>query len=94
MVTNTLSHDQDTIHAENRCVQMCDFCMVALMFLTGHGIKAKTHAHGELHIPNLVHHQNLKSTHPVASCFPGPDDAPRWEMFYFPMGISSCCTNQ
>ena len=43
-----LSHDKDTIHGEKRYVEMCDFCMVALMFLTGHGIKAKTHAHVEI----------------------------------------------
>ena len=30
-----LSHDQDTIHAENGCAEMCDFCLAALMFLTG-----------------------------------------------------------
>ena len=34
------SHDQDTIHAEKGCVGMRDFHMAALMFLTGHGIKA------------------------------------------------------
>ncbi len=31
---------------------MCDFCMAALMFLTGQGIKARTHACGEItHFP-------------------------------------------
>ena len=47
-----LSHDQDTIHAETVCAEMCDFCMAALMFLTGHGIKARTHACAEIaHLP-------------------------------------------
>ena len=27
---------------------MCDFLMGALMFLTDHGIKARTHAHAEI----------------------------------------------
>ena len=27
---------------------MCDFCMAALMLLTGHGIKARTHTHTEI----------------------------------------------
>ncbi len=40
--------------------------------------------------PNLVHHQNLESTRPAASCFPGPEDAPRWEMCDFLMGVGSC----
>ena len=32
---------------QKRCTEMCDFCMTALMFLTGHEIKARTHAHVE-----------------------------------------------
>ena len=41
-----------TIHAEKGCAEMCDFSMAALMFLAGHGIKAKTHAHVEIaHFP-------------------------------------------
>ncbi len=49
---NTLSHDRDTIHAEKRCAEMHDFHMAILMFLTGHGIKARTHAHAEIaHVP-------------------------------------------
>ena len=43
-----LSHDQDTIHAEKACAEMHDFCMAAVVFLTGHGIKARTHAHAEI----------------------------------------------
>ncbi len=39
-----LSHDQGTIHAEMVCVEMRNFYMAALMFLTGHGIKTRTHA--------------------------------------------------
>ena len=47
-----LSHDQDTIHAEKGCVEMRDSHMAALMYLTGHGIKARTHAHVEIaHFP-------------------------------------------
>ena len=47
-----LSHDQDTVHAEKVCVEMCDFYMAALMFRTGHGIKARTHANAEIvHFP-------------------------------------------
>ncbi len=42
--------------------------------------------------PNKVHHQNLKSTQPVASCFPGPDDAPQ-EMCDFHTGMGSCYTS-
>ena len=44
-----LSHDQDTIHAEMVCAEMHNFCM----FLTGHRIKARTHASVEIaHFPN------------------------------------------
>ena len=43
-----LSYGQDTIHAEKGCVEMLDFCMAALMFHTGHGTKARTHAHMEI----------------------------------------------
>ncbi len=47
-----LSHDQNTIHAEKGCAEMYDLHMAALMFLTGHGIKARTHAHAEVaHLP-------------------------------------------
>ena len=55
-----------TIHAEKRCEEMCDFGMAALMFVTGHGIKAR-----------------------AASCFPGPDDAPCWDMCDLGMGLGS-----
>ena len=44
--------DQDTILAEKGCLEMLDFRMAALMFLTGHGIKARTHTHAEIaHFP-------------------------------------------
>ncbi len=76
-----LSHGQDTIHVEKGCAEMCDFHMIAIMFLTGHVIKAKTH---------LLHHQDLESTWTAASCFQGPDDAPCWEMCDFRMGMGSC----
>ena len=42
--TETLLHYQDTIHGEKGCTEMHDFCM----FLTGHWIKARTHAHVEI----------------------------------------------
>ena len=70
------SHDQDIIHTDKGCVEMCDFCMAALVFLIGHGIKARTHAPCRNRtFPKEVHHQNPESTGPAASCFPGPDDA-------------------
>ena len=43
-----LCHDQDTIHAEKGCEEMCNFRMTVLMSLTGHEIKARTHTHGEM----------------------------------------------
>ena len=47
-----LFHDQGTMHAEKGCVEMSDFHMVAFMFLTGYGRKARTHAHEEIrHFP-------------------------------------------
>ena len=45
---NVLFHDQGTIHAEKGCAELCNFYMAALMFLTGHGIKARTHTHAEI----------------------------------------------
>ena len=48
----SLSHDQDTSDAEKRCAEMCDLRMAALMFITGHGIKAKSNANVETaHFP-------------------------------------------
>ena len=46
--TIMLSYVQDTIHAEKGCAEMHDFCMAALMFCTGHGIKAGIHACTEI----------------------------------------------
>ena len=47
-----LSHDQYTRHADKGCAEMHNFCMATLMFLTGHGIKAKTHGCAEIaHFP-------------------------------------------
>ena len=47
-----LSHDQDTIHAEKGHAEMHDIHMEALMFLAGHGIRARTHAHVRItHFP-------------------------------------------
>ena len=48
VVSTILSHDQDTIHEEKGCVEMRDFHMAALMSLTGHRIKARTHARAEI----------------------------------------------
>ncbi len=45
-----LSHDQDTNHGEKRNTEICNFCKTALMFLTGHGIKARNHPMWKLHI--------------------------------------------
>ena len=70
---------------------MHDFHMSALMFLTDHGIKAITHVCVEIaHFLTRVHHQNLENTWPAALCFPGPDDAPCWEMCDFPTGMGFC----
>ena len=41
-----------TIHAEKWYAILPDFCMAALVFLTGHAIKARTHAHAKIaHFP-------------------------------------------
>ena len=39
-----------------------------------------------------MHHWNLESTWPAASCFPGPDNALQWEMCNFCTGMVSCWT--
>ena len=70
------SNDQDTTHAEKGCAEFetHKFHMAALMFLTGHGIKARKPCLCRNHtFSNSVHHQNLESTQTVASCFPDPD---------------------
>ena len=78
-----LFHDQGTIHAEKRCAEMYDFCMGALMFPTGQGIKARTHAYAEIaHFP--MHHWNLESTWPG---YGGPSRRARCN---FPMGMGFC----
>ena len=51
-----LSHDQNTIHAERGCVEMCNFCLAGLIFLMigilGHEVKARTHTYAEImHFP-------------------------------------------
>ena len=43
--------------------------------------------------PSSVQHQNLESTQPATSCFPGTDDVPR-EMCDFCTGIGSWNTPQ
>ena len=74
--THIFSHDKETIHTEEGCVEMCGFCMAALMLLTGHGISKNLCLCRNRTFLRLMHHQNLESTRPVASCFPGPDDGP------------------
>ena len=65
------------ISCRNGCVEMCNFCTAALMFLIGHGVKARNSCPCWNHtFPNSGHHQGLESTRPAALCFPGPDDAP------------------
>ena len=44
--------------------------------------------------PNSVHHHNLKSTRPAALCFPGPGDAPHWELCDFCTGMGSCYSTE
>ena len=57
-----LSHDQDTVHAEKGCVEICGFCMAALMFPTDHGIKARTHVRAEIaHFPTQCIITNWKA---------------------------------
>ena len=59
-------------------VEMYDSGMAALMFLTGYGIKAKTHAYAEIaRFPTV----------PVASRVPVSEDARCWEMRDFCMGM-------
>ena len=65
-----LSYDQDTIEVERGYTNMCNFCMVVLVFLTGHGIKAITHAHAEItHLPPrcIIRSQKALSLQPRAS---------------------------
>ena len=51
-VSYVLSHNQDTIHEEKGCVEMHDFHMAASIFLTDHGIKARTYVCVEItHFP-------------------------------------------
>ena len=67
------------------------FPQTVLMFLTGHGIEARNSYPCRNHtFPNSVYHQNLESTQPAAPCFPGPDDAPCWEMCDFRTCMVSC----
>ena len=42
------------------------------------------------YIPQLSAPSEPGNHRPVASCFPGPDDGPCWEMCDFPMGMGSC----
>ena len=90
-----LSYDQGAIHAEKGRVEMCDFCIAAIMSWDKSTIKAWDKSknpcpHGNCTFPNLVHHQGLESTWPVASHLPDPDDAPCWKMCDFGMDMGSC----
>ncbi len=73
------------------CAEMCNFCMAALVFLTGYGIKARTHAHAEItHFPTLCIIKTWKALDlHAAACFPGPDDAPL-ELCDFRTGMGFC----
>ena len=70
---SALSRDQDTIHAEKGCAELRDFCMAAIMFLTGHWIEARTHVHAD--IANFRFGASSDPGKQLA-CFSGPDDAP------------------
>ncbi len=48
---------------------------------------------GNCTFSNLVHHQNLESTCPAASCFPGTDYVPCCEMCNLCTCMCSCYTN-
>ena len=88
---NHLSHDQNTIHAEKGCAEMRNFHMAAVMFFTGHGIKARTFAHAEItHISQLGALSEPGKHSACSLMLPGPDDAPHWEMYDFRMGMGSC----
>ncbi len=63
------SHDKDTIHAE-KCAEICDFCMAASTFLTGHGIKARTHAHAE--ITNFLSRCTIRTWKALSLMLPRP----------------------
>ncbi len=67
---------------------MRDSCMSTLMFLPGDGIKARMHVHVEItHSPTWC---IIRTSRPVALCFPGPDDAPHWQRCDFDMDMGSC----
>ena len=68
---------------------MCDFCMAALMFLNYRSWNESKYPCpcGNCTFANLVHHQSLESTWPVASGFLHPDDTPQLEMCDFYLGM-------
>ena len=68
-----LSHQQDTVHAEEGCVEIQDFCMAALMFLTSHGIKVRIHALEEItHVTTLCIIRTWKVLGMVCNVVPRP----------------------
>ena len=89
---NSLSHNQDTIHAEKGCAGMHDFHIAALMFLTGHRIKARTYTYAEItRFPMRCTIRTWKAL----SLQPRASQAlmmhvPHWEMCDFPVGMGSC----
>ena len=81
-----LSHDQDTIHVEKECAEMCNFCMAALMFLTGHGIKQEPMPMQKSHISQLGASSEPGKYLACGLVLPGTDDAPHEEMCDFCTG--------
>ena len=66
-------------------MELCNFHMAALMFLTGHGTKARTHACAEIaQFPTMCIIRTWEARGHR------PDDAHHWEMCDFCMGIGSC----
>ena len=76
-----LSHDPDTIHVGKVCVGTQDFHKA--MFLTGHAVKARTHARVE--ITHFLTQCIIR-----ALCFPSPDDAPCGIKCKFHTAMGSC----
>ncbi len=71
----TLSHDQDTLHAEKWCAEMCNLCMAELMFRRGHGI-----AHGS----------SKPGNHSVCGLMQALMMHLIWEMGDFHLGMGFC----
>ena len=95
MMASGFSHDQDTIHAEKGVCRSMQFPHGCLDVPPMSWDKSKNPCPCRNHtFSNSVHQENLKNTCPVASCFPGPDDAPHWEMCDLHMGPGSCYSTE